>query len=85
MLAHMHWLTACFELTCLTATGGSVWVDDNVEQVIVGALDSYTIARLQMVLPHVCTCKTTLENLQEQSRHKVQMADNNIYTDAFYA
>lgn len=55
-----------------------------MKQVIVGALDGYAVARLQMMLPHVCTCKQD----QERYHHRVQKADRNTAysecTDAWY-
>lgn len=71
MQAHTH---AHVEQTHLTAMSRSVWVDHNVKQVIIGALDGYTVARLQMMLPHVGTCKPTTQNVRGRYVHKVHMA-----------
>ena len=69
--------------TYLTAISRSIWVDDNVEQVVMHALDGYTVTGLQIVLPHVRTCKPTPDNLQDWDSHQAQMASDNDSAAAF--
>ena len=45
--------------TYVTPICRSIWVDDDVQLVIKGALDGHTVPRLKVVLPYVSTCILT--------------------------